>query len=128
MKLFYIASVAHTRRDSAHILWWGHDDRGYTPVVGRAGVYTLERVRAHLGYYHRGDDTIAIPIAAAASLSVDPGRDKWGNPFYDQIGPVVPNTRESWEILLASALADPAPAYTPRPNWLGRPPQRAKRT
>lgn len=120
--LFYLASVKHTRRDSLHILWWGPGDCGYTPVLGRAGVYTLEAIKAHPGYYHNGHSTVAVPLVAVAPLCVpQPHVElRHGGRFYDTPGPVVDNTRENWALLLGSKSLAGAPGEKPRPMWQGR--------
>jgi hypothetical protein len=40
MSTYYIASLKHTHKGDEHIVWWGANHCGYTPVLGdRAGRY-----------------------------------------------------------------------------------------
>lgn len=102
---FYIASLKHTRRDHEHIVFWGKDHCGYTPVVGDyIGEYDLvDAAELNDGY-----DCIAVPVEEVeALLSPEPYFNRYGNDFrfYDQRGPVVDNTAEKWRALDAASHA-----------------------
>ncbi|RIJ84990.1 hypothetical protein RSP822_18150 [Ralstonia solanacearum] len=96
MEQFIVVSVHHTIRDHEHITLWRPDDRGYTPVVPRAGLYSREQVTAHLDYYNNGDN-VAVPVSVIEGLSVEVKKG-----FYDEGGPAVPNTRKSWNAIRAA--------------------------
>lgn len=103
MTNYYIASIKHTNRYHEHITWWGPDSCGYTPVVGdRIGEYDADFAREH----NTGMDYIAVPVEAVqALLSAEP-EYKPGARFYDQRGPVVENTRENWQALIAASMIE----------------------
>lgn len=101
---YYLVSVVHTTRDLEHILFWGPNGRGYTPVLGaEVGVYDEAGAAAHVH-----SSTIAVPVEAVqALLSPVPYHKYVGRGvcrFYDQVGPVVQNTKENWQALIAARL------------------------
>ena len=103
---YYIASVKHTSCEHEHIIFWGKDHCGYTPVVGDyIGAYPLsEAVRLNDGM-----DCVAVPVEEVrALLSAEPYFDCNGSPvrFYDQRGPVVDNTVENWSSLIGACLKE----------------------
>jgi hypothetical protein len=102
--IYYIASLKHTHRDHEHITFWGVAHRGYTPVVGeRCGQYTLDEAIE----LNDGVSYIAVPVAAVqAILSPEPYFKLQGKDckFYDQVGPVVLNSRGAWAILIEASL------------------------
>lgn len=113
MNACYIVSVKHTQRDHTYITVWRPDNAGYAWPLTWAGRYSAEEVRARRGYYHRGDDTLAVPCAVLDALAVPPVPGTIDN----NAGPVVMNTRENWRTVLAGALPDPI--HKPRPEYKG---------
>jgi hypothetical protein len=101
--MFYIASLKHTQKHHEHITWWGKDSRGYTPVVGDyIGEYPLwEALRLNDGV-----DCLAVPVDVVKSFVSPEPYWKPGAKFYDQVGPVVDNTRALWNRLIAASLAE----------------------
>jgi hypothetical protein len=99
---YYIASLAHTLRGHEHIVFWGPEGRGYTPVVGSCiGEYD----EAEAARLNDGGVCIAVPLDAVKTLlSAEPYYANEAR-FYDQRGPVVDNTRKNWDALLAARLA-----------------------
>lgn len=99
---YYIASIKHTHKHSEHIVWWGANHCGYTPVIGpNIGAYSEEEA----ANMNDGVDCIAVPRdAVSAVLSPEP-YFKPGARFYDQRGPVTDNTRKVWSALIAASLA-----------------------
>ena len=47
---YYVISVKRTQRRDLYITVWAPDDKGYRWALSRAGKYSDEHVRAHLGY------------------------------------------------------------------------------
>lgn len=90
---FYVVAVCHTNREHEYVTLWRPDDRGYTPVLPRAGKYDRANIEAHLGYYNGGDH-IAIPCAALDALAVE-----IPNGYFDYAGPGIPNTRAAWDAI-----------------------------
>nr|WP_315237708.1 hypothetical protein [uncultured Albidiferax sp.] len=105
-QLYYIASLKNTGRKHEHIIWWGKDKAGHTPVVGDdIGAYGLTEAAK----LNDGVDCIAVPVAVVqAALSPEPYH-RPGARFYDQVGPVVLNTIATWRILIAGAKPDTQP-------------------
>lgn len=98
---YYIASLKHTQNHHEHIIWWGPDWCGYTPVVGpNIGAYSAD-VAAKL---NDGEDCIAVPVTVVKALLSPEPYYKPGARFYDQPGPVVNNARVVWNALLAARL------------------------
>lgn len=101
---FYIASLKHTHKDHEHIVFWGKNHCGYTPVVGDyIGEYTLSEALE----MNDGVDFIAVPVEVVQSVVSPEPYLKPERRFYDQRGPVVDNTRAKWNALVASAPAQP---------------------
>lgn len=96
MSRYIVIAVCHTNRQHEYITLWRPDDRGYTPVVPRAGLYEREHVAEHLSYYNGGPH-IAVPAHVVTALGVEPPHG-----FFDYAGPAVPNTRSSWDALVAA--------------------------
>jgi hypothetical protein len=109
---FYIVAVCHTIRDHKYITFWRPDDRGYTPVLNRAGKYDRERVVSHLDYYNGGDH-VAIRAESIDALAV-PIPDG----YFDYQGVGVPNTRENWQAIQA-AIVWPT-GWPIKPEWYGK--------
>jgi hypothetical protein len=105
-----IASLKHTHKHHEHIVFWGPNHCGYTPVLEQAG---------HYGDFdsHKlndGESYIAVPFDAVLALAVPTPFYKPGAQFYDVAGPVVDNTRANWNALLAASL--PAGRVVPKPK------------
>lgn len=69
-KGYYLASFKHRQPNA--ILWWGPDNKGYTPDLAQAGIYT------HLSPgYHDSEHTVPVPVEFVQRLRVrhvvDPG-------------------------------------------------------
>lgn len=96
-KLYRIASLKHTHNWNEHIVWWGLNHCGYTPVVGGyCGVYVQEQAMK----LNSGRDYIAVPVEAVVQiLSPIPYMHDGGVRAYDQVGPVVRKTRGNWNFL-----------------------------
>lgn len=110
---FLVASLRHTGPAQEHIIWWGHDQKGYTPVVGDyVGCYSLEVVNDRLERLNDGIDTLAVPVEAVARvLSQDPTFEDPPRRFYDQRGPVVGNTSLVWKALIKASEQAALPGY-----------------
>ena len=93
---YIVISVRHTNRGHKYITLWAPDDCGYTPVVPRAGLYDRANIQAHMNYYHCGGN-IAVPADAVRALGIEPPEG-----WFDYAGPAVPNTRASWDALVAA--------------------------
>lgn len=110
MSDFYIVSVANTTKRNRYILVWRPDNRGYTFRLSTAGRYDEANVRAHLGYYNTGCNTIAVPTSVLDKVAV------MTTPA-DQLdgadGPAVLNTRANWRKVIEAAIVPPQ--YKPRP-------------
>jgi hypothetical protein len=99
--MYYIASLKHTHKHHEHITWWGPNGCGYTPVVGpNIGEYSEEQARK----LNDGLDYIAIRVETVRGICSPVPYYKPGARFYDQIGPVVDNTKTNWEALIAGAM------------------------
>lgn len=114
MSRFLIVSIKHTTRRDPYIAFWRPDNCGYAWPLSWAGRYPEKLVRADLRYYNGGDNDIAVPeeVVEALATPVAPGVIE-GN-----AGPVVANTRENWQQLLAAVIAPPL--HHPRPQWQPR--------
>lgn len=108
MSEFIVVAVCHTTRDHSYITFWRPDDRGYTPVVPRAGRYSGEQIAQHLDYYNTGYH-VAVPAALIEDMGTEPPAG-----FFDYGGPAVLNTRANWKLILAAAPW--APKYPPEPE------------
>lgn len=110
---YYIVSLKNTLRHHEHIVFWGPDHRGYTPVVGpNIGAYDeLEATKLN-----DGQDCIAVPVEAVEKLLSPEPYYKPGARFYDQKGPVVDNTRKNWNALLAARIDEGRRDVTPKPQ------------
>lgn len=115
----YIVSLKHTNRETPYITVWRPDNCGYAFPLSWAGKYSQEQVASHPDYYHRGDDTIAVPCAALDALGVAPEKGMIDN----DAGPVIINTRENWAAILKAAL--PGAMHKPRPQYKGARRQKA---
>lgn len=118
-EVYYIASVAHTLKCHEHITFWAPDHCGYRLAItdDRIGRYSAEEVRESR-MLADGVHCLAVPETVVKSLlSPMPyfainGR---AQQFYDTPGPVVDNTRENWDKLIAAAFALPA-GVKPKPE------------
>jgi len=113
MRDCYIVSVKHTNREHAYITVWRPDDKGYAWPLSWAGKYREADVLAQRDYYHRGDDTLAVPCELLDALAVPPTKGTVDN----DAGPVVLNNRTNWKCILEFAL--PEPMHHPQPQYPG---------
>jgi hypothetical protein len=109
----YIVSLKHTNRDHAYITVWRPENAGYAWPLSWAGKYSEADVLAERGYYHRGDDTLAVPCVCLDALAVPTPPKTVDN----DAGPVVLNTWANWKRILESALPDPL--HRPKPQCKG---------
>ena len=109
----YIVSIKHTRRDQPYITFWRPEAKGYAWPLSWAARYSEAEVLAERNYYHRGDDTLAVPCMLVDALAVPPAHGMIDN----NAGPVVLNNRTNWKCLLEFALPDPL--YKPEPQYKG---------
>ncbi len=77
---------------------WRPDDRGYTPIIDRAGRYSKEQIENDLDYYNGGEN-IAIPAEIIESMGQQPPVG-----WFDYRGLAVPNTKESWQRIVAATV------------------------
>lgn len=113
MRDCYIVSVKHTNREHAYITVWRPDDKGYAWPLSWAGKYSEADVLAQRDYYHRGDDTLAVPCMLLDALAVPPTEGTVDN----DAGPVVLNNRTNWKCILEFAL--PELMHRPQPQYPG---------
>lgn len=118
MSGFYVVSLKHTRRDSQYITVWRPEDKGYAWPLSWAGKYSEAEILAQRDYYHRGDDTLAVPCAVLDALAVEPFKGTIDN----DAGPVVMNNKANWARILEAAM--PNPMHTPQPQYRGAPRQK----
>ncbi len=114
LDLYYIASLKHTHKGHEHITWWAKNQCGYTPVLGdNAGQYA----HGDASKLNDGEYCIAVPIEAVHAVQVPEPYFCREHPrrFYDQRGPVVENSRASWNRLIAASL-HPGPHSKPKPE------------
>ena len=113
MSAYYIASLKHTHKHHEHIVWWGPQWCGYTPVVGPyIGAYCY----GEASELNDGRDCIAVPVESVARLMSPEPYYKPGARFYDQRGPVVDNTRANWNALMAARLLPERGQFKPKPE------------
>lgn len=98
---YYIASLKHTNKGHEHITFWGPAHRGYTMVFGD---YMGQYSEAEAVKLNDGESYIAVPVESAAQLMSPEPYWKPGARFYDQRGPVIDNTREKWNALIAASM------------------------
>lgn len=58
---YYLATFKHGGR--GYMLWWGPDNRGYTPDLEQAGIYT-----SITPGYHDNEETVPVPVALVNGL------------------------------------------------------------
>lgn len=116
---YFILSVGHTQRNNPYIILWAENDAGYRGRIETAGRYTESHVKARLGYYNDGCNSVAVPCDVAERLSfpVRPGF------FDDDNGRWIRNNRETWNELLKHVIAETK--YKPEPEYRGAPRQEA---
>ena len=119
MTQYLIASLKHTSRHHEHITFWGPDWCGYVLAITdeRVGKYPEAEVQS--GLLNDGVDCLAVPEDAVKALLVSTpfyansqGVDRQ---FYDIAGPVVNNTRDNWNKLIAASLPR-ASGIKPKPE------------
>jgi hypothetical protein len=113
MSDFYIVSVKHTRREHEYITVWRPEAKGYAWPLSWGGRYSQAEIEASRDYYHRGDDTLAVPCVLLDSLAVSPTKGRIDN----DAGPVVLNTKTNWKCILEFAMPDPL--HKPEPQYKG---------
>lgn len=114
---YFVLSIAHTQRRSSYITLWAPDDSGYRGRMATAGRYTESQIKACLGYYNDGENTIAVPCDVLESLS-HPVTDG----FFDvNGGRWLRNNRATWQAAIKHAIAPPK--HRPHPEY-----RRAPRT
>ena len=109
----YIVSLKHTNREHAYITFWRPEDKGYAWPLSWAGKYDEQAVMAERDYYHRGDDTLAVPCLLVDALAVPPTKGTVDN----DAGPVLLNNKTNWKCILEFAL--PNPLHKPQPQYPG---------
>ena len=109
----YIVSLKHTRREHQYITVWRPEDKGYAWPLSWTGKYSEAEVTAQRDYYHRGDDTLAVPCILLDSLAVPPTEGTVDN----DAGPVVLNNWTNWKCILEFAM--PNPIHIPKPQCKG---------
>lgn len=115
MSDFYCISAKHTHRRDLYITLWRPDDKGYCWALCNAGKYSRDRIASHPNYYSSGNGSVAVPCGVLDAIAIAP---KPGHHENDA-GPVIPNTRASWNLIKANLFA--APAYPLRPQFPGAP-------
>lgn len=110
MSQYFVASLKHTNAGHEHIVFWQHNECGYTPVLGD---YAGRYVYGYAVDLNDGVDCIAVPVDVVLALATSEPYYKPGARFYDQRGPVVENTRANWNSLIAASLAFGRPAGRP---------------
>lgn len=113
MSKCYVISVHHTLREHRYITIWRPEDKGYCWAVSRAGVYPLEQIMQHQGYYNDGDRNVTVPCEVLDQIAVPPIPGHNDN----DAGPCVENNRSNWEQILASLVA--VPKFKPLPVFKG---------
>ena len=113
--LFYILSLNHTHRRDKYVTIWRPDDCGYAYPTSWAGRYERHRVLARLGYYNSGHCALAVPCAVLDAIAVAPEPRM----IDGDAGPVIPNTRATWNLILENLIAPPA--NVPMPEYRGAP-------
>lgn len=114
-KEFYIVSVLHTKRSAYYITFWRPGNKGYALPLSWAGKYGRDTVLGNLGYYNQGIGALAVDAVAIEKIAVDP---KPGI-IDGNAGPVVTNTKKSWDVILANIIQKPT--NEPRPQYRGAP-------
>ena len=112
-KQFYVISVMHTLRKHLYMTIWRPDNKGYCWALSNAGKYDRKQVMGELGYYNSGCSNVAVPCAVLDRIAVvsKPGH------LDNNTGPVVPNNRAVWQLVLKNLIA-PVP-YQPKPEYNG---------
>lgn len=112
---FYIVNLSHQRRDQAYIAVWRPECKGYAWPLAWGGKYPETEVRRHLDYYNGGDN-VAVPCAILDEMALEKPLPGW---IDGDAGPVVRNTKETWQKILAN-LIEP-PKFVPLPEYPGAP-------
>lgn len=118
MTQYLIASLAHTHRHHEHITFWGPDWRGYVLAITDERVGKYDEAEAQ-GRLNDGELCIAAPEDAVKALLVSTpfyaNSQGVARQFYDIAGPVVNNTRDNWNKLIAASLPR-ASGIKPKPE------------
>lgn len=113
---FYVISVKHTQREHAYITVWRPKAKGYAWPLSWAGKYSADEINTNLDYYHRGDDSLAVPCLLLDDLAVPPTKGAIDN----DAGPVVLNNKANWQKILGwISTFEPRPAHFPQPQYKG---------
>lgn len=103
-QMYYLASLKHTNKGHEHIVFWGKNHCGYTPVIGNyIGAYSFMEAME----ISDGIDTIAFPVEVASTLIVPEPRMKNGLKFYDQVGSCILNDELSWAFIIQNGIYQP---------------------
>lgn len=112
---YFVLSVKHTQRHNPYIILWGANDSGYRGKLESAGRYTESQIKANLGYYNTGCDTVSVPCDVAETIAV-PAQLGF---FDNDTGHWLRNNRATWKALLPHVIEKPK--YPPEPEYRGAP-------
>ena len=107
---FYVVNLSHGHREHRYVTLWRPDDKGYAWPLPWAGRYPRARILESLDYYNGGEN-IAVPCEIVEQLAIAPEPGM----IDGDAGPVVPNRKECWEVLLANKVAHTK--YKPKPMF-----------
>lgn len=113
---FFVVNLSHSNREHHYITFWRPDDKGYAYPLSWSGRYERARILESLDYYNGGEN-IAVRCEVVEQLAVAPAPGM----IDGDAGPVVPNRKECWDVLLANKIAETK--YKPKPMF-----RRAQRT
>ena len=113
---FFVVNLSHGNREHHYITFWRPDDKGYAFPLSWSGRYERARILESLDYYNGGEN-IAVPCEIVEQLAIAPAPGM----IDGDAGPVVPNRKEFWDVLLANKIA--GTRYKPKPLY-----RRARRT
>jgi len=112
---YYIVNLSHQRRDQEYIDVWRPECKGYAWPLSWAGRYAESEVRSALDYYNSGEN-VAVPCRVLDEIAIPKPKPRQ---IDGDAGPVVPNTRETWQTILANVIAPPK--FRPWPEYRGAP-------